>query len=251
MKKFLPLFLLLFSFKQICFAQDYSSRWLFTSEISPSFPTMKDRVVENADRYSSLEWRNRFGVRTFGNLFIGVQGSVRNYSETLSLESLDSQISSTIESKLQNTMLGFGPFFNYYLEMSPKFYLLASGFIGLEKGVGNFKYDLVNFNCPTCEIGGVIGEYPQRLGQTSFKDVLLTYSSDFGFGYLINDAIGVQLMVNLLRYERSSFMSREYIGENFNNPGFRMSYSESVRGFSAINDRMIFHLGIFMALNLE
>lgn len=251
MKKFLLLFLFLFSIGQHCFAQDYHSRWLFTSEISPSFPTPKDRVVANADEYSSLEWRNRIGVRTFGNLFVGVQGSIRNYSETLRLRNQGSISSSTIESRLQNTMLGFGPFFNYYLEMSPKFYLLASGFIGLEKGVGAFKYSLLNLNCPTCETAGVVGPFPQKLGESSFKDVHLSYSGDFGMGYLINEAVGIQLMVNFLRYERSSYLTRNYIGENFDNPGFRMFYSESVRGWSAINDRMIFHLGIFMALNLE
>lgn len=251
MKKFLLLFFLILSFEEFCFAQDYHSRWLFTTELSPSFPSSRDRVVSNADNYSSLEWRNRIGVRTFGNLFIGVQASVRNYSETLTLSTdIQSHIgSSTIESRLENTMLGFGPFFNYYLELSPKFYLLGSGFIGLEKGVGAFKYTLISNTCPSCE--GIAGTFPRRLGESSFKDVLLTYSGDLGMGYLINEAVGIQFMVNLLRYERSSYLTREYNGEPFDNPGFRMFYSESVRSWSSISDRMIFHVGIFMALNFE
>jgi hypothetical protein len=252
MKKFLFSIVFFFCSAQLLWAQDFYSRWLFTSEISPSFPTAKNRIVENADDYSSLEWRNRIGVRTFGELFVGVQGSLRAYNERLALNGQGSSgISSTLESNLQNTMIGFGPFFNYYFEMSPKFYLIASGFIGLEKGVGAFKYDLVNVNCPNCSSEGVIDELPQRLGQSSFKDVLLTYSGDFGIGYLINDSMGIQVMLNMARYERSSYQTREYDGLGFENPGFRMFYSESVRQWSSITDRMIFHVGIFMALNFE
>ncbi|MBW3467994.1 hypothetical protein [Arthrospiribacter ruber] len=252
MKKFLFSFFVCILFYLPVSGQEYASRWLFTSEFSPSFPSPKDRIMENADRYSSLEWRNRIGVRTFGNMFVGVQGSIRRYSESTVLENSSSHFSERIESRLGNTMIGFGPFVNYYLELSPTFYLIASGFIGLEKGVGTLEFNMLDFNCPTCETEGTIpANYPQSLGFSSFKDVYLTYSGDFGMGYLINDAVGVQLMVNLLRYERSSFQTREYMGEPFNNPGFNMFFSDSKRGWTSISDRMIFHLGIFIALNLE
>jgi len=236
-------------------AQEYHSRWIYISEFSPSFPTDKAKILENPYQSQSLEWRNSLGMRVFGEMFVGINVSFRAYNqkETGTYKSGDqSGISSTYNYKLENKLLGMGPFITKFFKVSPNFYLTASAIAALEQGRGNQK-TLKDLSCPSCTTNQAnpinISESEEILSR-EFKELVLYAHAEIGLTYLITPSIAVNANIMLLRYERNS--SRP--GKTFTNGSRGSEVDRNVdvanRGIYNLSGRQILHVGLVIPLGL-
>lgn len=231
-------------------AQDYHSRWVFNSEVSPSFTTDKERLLENPVLNRSYDWRNRIGIRTFGDLFIGIHANIRWYEEVHQEQfGTANNTSTTYKQQVENTMVGLGPFFIKYFQLSEKFYLLGSGYVSLEQGRGKYKIFIQDSSCQACEFTADSNLFPQEILDKTMKDIVLNFGLDAGMAYLITPAMGVQLQVNLARFDRFSARTGLGSGSVPSNPGIMEDINLTGRSYATLPSRPIFHLGIFSALN--
>ncbi len=231
-------------------AQEYHSRWVFNSEFSPSFTTDKKRMLENPVSTQSYDWRNRIGLRTFGDLFVGIHANVRRYEEQhRELFRTANNTSTTYGQQVDNVMLGLGPFFIKYFQLSEKFYLIGSGFVSLEQGKGKYRIFIQDSNCQTCEFESVGNSFPQEVMEKTIRDIVLNFGADAGMAYLITPSLGVQLQVNLARFDRFSTRTGLGSGGVPANPGIQEDINLTGRSYATLADRPIFYLGIFTALD--
>lgn len=231
-------------------AQDYHSRWVFNSEVSPSFTTDKKRLLENPVTTRSYDWRNRVGIRTFGDLFIGIHANVRWYEEQhREIFRTDNNFSTTYGHQVENVLIGMGPFIIKYFQITDNFYLLGSGYVSLEQGRGKYRILIEDSGCITCENFPGGNQFPQVVVNKNIKDIVLNFGLDAGMAYLITPSMGVQLQVNLARFDRFSARTGLGTGSVPGNPGIDEEINLTGRSYGTLPTRPIFHVGIFSALN--
>jgi hypothetical protein len=238
--KFLPwiILFLIVGIRATSYGQDYYSRFLYVAEFSPSTPTEKFRVFENPFQQNSYTLRNSFGMRTFGNLFIGMSGTLRFYRESeLSLAGRLNEIQT--KQTLQNFMIGLGPFATQYIQLSEKFYLTGTFTINLEQGKGKFYNTIISGSENTGE----------RIGQRIVRDIILNSSLDVGFAYQLNKHGGIKLSIQAFNIQRHAIWTVPVAVLEDNLPeGLRIHVDERGSNQSTFLQRPVFHLGIFTAI---
>ncbi len=217
-------------------AQDYHSDLYFFSEISPILPTDQTKYLKNPHLNQNVEWRNRIGLRTFGNLFVGINGTLRTYQQK---ESVTGNSSVAIyQYHLENTLWGLGPYMTKLFEINDKLYFTASVLANLEQGRGKILV--------TKEENGA--NLTNVVLNRSLREITLAFNGELGMAYLINNRMAVHLGLNLLRYERYSTATGRTFVENSIEPGSERNFNTSKRGISTFLERPVFHLGIIGAL---
>lgn len=230
----------IFAFCHISYSalsQDYYSRLVLTAEFSPSFPMETQRIFENPSKTNSLGFRTRMGMRTFGNLFVGINATLRNHRES-AIFSFTSPNASRIEQEVTNTLWGLGPFATQFIPVSERFYIIVSGYGNLEQGKGYFASRIVE---GSTDVGKIVS-------QRNIRDINLTAGIDLGFGILINPYMGVKLTIQPGGYQRQSIRTGPQIIQDTGPFGLRVDVDESSSGIFTFAQRPVFNIGVFMSI---
>lgn len=220
------------------YSQDYYSRFLYSAELSPSNPTDKFRVFENPNQQNSITLRNSFGMRTFGNLFIGMSSTFRIYREN-ELSVVGGQEQIHIKQNNQNTMIGLGPFATQYIEIVNNLYLTGTITINLEQGKGNFFHTILSG-------AENIGE---RIGERRIRDIILNTSLDVGLAYQLNKHGGIKLGIQAFNFQRYAISTVPVsIIESDLPEGLRVQVDERGNSRTSFFQRPVFYVGMFTAI---
>ncbi|GHB24032.1 hypothetical protein [Mongoliitalea lutea] len=176
-------------------------------------------------------------MRTFGNLFIGINSSIRKYEERTAIN-IESQPLQQYEQRIENILWGMGPFATQYISFSEKIYLILSAGINLEQGNGEFISDALDLT----------NGLNQNISKRSVRDIHVTTGFDLGIGYLITQSIGVNLSIQTISYQRQSIRTGPQRFEEIAPPSLSLFIDSSSNQVTNFMSRPIFHVGLFFAL---